>query len=273
MDTAHGRRSGSGIAYHRAGRGPAVVLLHGIPGSAASWDQTLSLLPDTLDVVVPDLLGFGSSERPTTIDELHAVAQAEALAELVDDIELASFTVVGHDFGGPVAVALSRLRPERVAALGLLAANVFPDAPIPFPLNMATLPVLGGWVRRVLFSAPSLAMMLRQGVGGGTAAPAATTYLGDPGQRRSTATIFGGSLTRLEELYRPIEDQLRTLTCPTFVGWGDRDPFFSVTQGRRTAEAAKAQFRLYRRAGHFLPHERPAEVAADIVELTAALTR
>lgn len=267
------QRSRSGIAYHRAGQGPTVLLLHGIPGCAASWAPTVDLLPDSLDVVVPDLMGFGASSRPSALGDLHAASQAEALAEFIDEVGLGSFTVVGHDFGGPVAIALSGLRRAHVDALGLLAANVFPDTPIPFPLSLATLPVVGRWAQQVLFSSPSLRMMLRQGTGSQTSSPDPTIYLGDPGQQRSIATIFGGSLTRLEELYRPVERQLEDLTCPTFVGWGDQDPFFSVTHGHRTARAAGTTLRLYHAAGHFLPHERPGEVAADIMQLLDAVRR
>lgn len=265
------QRSRSGIAYHRVGHGPAVVLLHGIPGCAAAWAPTVDLLPESLDVIVPDLMGFGASHRPSAIRDLHAASQAEALTELIDEIGLGSFTVIGHDFGGPVAIALSGVRRTHVDALGLLAANVFPDTPIPFPLSIATLPVVGGWAQRVLFASPSLRMMLRRGTGTHTSSPDPTIYLGDPGQQRSIATIFGGSLTRLEELYTPIEGQLKDLTCPTFVGWGEQDPFFSVAHGQRTAEAAGTTLRLYARAGHFLPHERPGEVAADIMQLLDAV--
>lgn len=136
-----------------------------------------------------------------------------------------------------------------------------------------TLPVVGRWAQRVLFASPSLRMMLRQGTGSQTSSPDPTIYLGNPGQQRSIATIFGDSLARLEELYTPIASQLEDLTCPTFVGWGEQDPFFSVTHGHRTAKAAGTTLRLYAGAGHFLPHERPGEVAADIVQLLDAVPR
>ncbi len=58
---------------------------------------------------------------------------------------------------------------------------------------------------------------------------------------------------------------------PVLVGWGDRDPFFSVEQAERTAAAAKAPLRLFHGAGHFLPHERPTEVAREIADLATAL--
>lgn len=60
--------SSSGVAYRRAGSGPSVLLLHGIPGSAASWQPVATRLPGTFDVIVPDLLGFGDSSRPRSLE-------------------------------------------------------------------------------------------------------------------------------------------------------------------------------------------------------------
>lgn len=135
-----------------------------------------------------------------------------------------------------------------------------------------TAPVVGALARRVLFSGPSQRMMLRQGTGDGVRPPDPGTYLGDPRQQRAIATLFAGSLTNLGALYRPIQEQLATIECPVYVGWGDQDPFFSVAQGVRTAAAASAALRVYRGAGHFLPHERPAELSADIVNLLGRST-
>lgn len=259
--------STDGISYKRAGSGPTVMLLHGIPGSGAVWEPAASALPATLDVIVPDLLGFGASRRPYRLDDLHVQAQAAALGGLIDDLGLDPMAVVGHDFGGPIAVTLAGLRPEAVSALGLLATNVFTDTPIPFPLSLVNVPLVGPIAGRGLFSRPSLRMMLRQGVGPDGNPPDPETHLGDRAQQRAIATIFAGSLTRLSELYGPVEAGLGRLDVPAFVGWGDRDPFFSIAQGERTAAALGAELRIYERAGHFLPHERPADVAADIVAL------
>lgn len=259
--------SARGLAFRRAGSGPAVVLVHGIPGAGAAWEGVVRELPASLDVVVVDLLGFGASRRPHGLAHLHAQAQAEALAALLDELELRRVTIVGHDFGGPVAILTAGRSDSRVAGLGLLSANAFADTPIPFPLSLVTMPLVGGLAGRMLFSVPSQRLMLRQGVGPGASAPPAELYLGDGEQRQAIATIFEGSLTGLRELYAPIEHTLRGLRLPGMVAWGDRDPFFGLDQGRRTAEALGADLRVYAAAGHFLPHERPSEVAADICAL------
>ena len=164
-------------------------------------------------------------------------------------------------------MALAGARSRLVGALGLLATNTFSDTPIPFPLSVVNVPVVGAIARWGLFSKPSLSVMLRQGVGRGSTPPDSEAHLGDGGQQRSIATIFAGSLTRLAELYEPVEAALGRLDLPAFVGWGDHDPFFAIVQGERTAAALGTQLRIYEGAGHFLPHERPIELAADIVAL------
>jgi len=213
------RPSESGIAYRRRGAGGAsLVLLHGIPGSAASWEATTAQLSDDLDVIVPDLLGFGASARPMSLDELHVAAQAEALDRLLDELGVTSVTVVGHDFGGPVAVALSARRPEVVAALGLAATNVFTDTPIPFPLSTVNWPAVGSLSRRALFAPMALRMMLRQGVGAGCGPIDPAAHLGDRAQQQAISTIFAGSLTHLEALYGPVEAHLHTWRSPCSSG-------------------------------------------------------
>jgi pimeloyl-ACP methyl ester carboxylesterase len=268
--------SPSGLAYRefgtrsRAGRTrQTAVLLHGIPGSSGSWSGVAAALGDEMHLIVADLLGFGASDRPDRLDALHADAQAAALAALFDELRLDGVLVAGHDFGGPVAVALAARRPHAVAGLALFAANVFTDTPIPLPLSLVRLPLVGRPLSRVLFSGPSLALMLHAGSGRPRMRPDHDSHLGDRRQQHAIRTIFAGSLARLEELYRPIEDGLAALDVPVVVGWGDRDPFFGVDQGRRTAEAVGAELTIYADAGHFLPQERPVEVAAELRRLAA----
>ena len=249
------------------------VLLHGIPGSARTWDAVATRLGSER-VLAPDLLGFGAAPTPDGQDGLLAARQAAHIESVLEQTGVARAVVVGHDFGGPVAVHLYRRAPERVAALALFATNAFPDTPVPFPLNTLGLPGVGAIAERVLFSRPSLSLMVRQGVGMPRLRPQMTHYVADERAHRSIATIFATSLRRLDELYRPVAETLATVGVPTLVGWGDRDPFFPVEIGQRTADLVPgARFRVYEGAGHFLPEERPDELAGDLRHLAeSALT-
>ncbi len=261
--------SRSGLSYRRGGNGPALLLLHGLPGSGATWSPVAKRLGHQHLLIVPDLLGFGASAKPDGLDDLHALGQARALASLLDELGIEQLAVVGHDFGGPVALRLVGLRPASITHLGLFATNAFPDTPVPFPLSTVTWPVLGGLSRCLLFSRPSLRLMLRKGAGRPRPALDEAAYLGDADQLRSIGTIFGGSLRALDELYRPVETQLARVDMPVLVGWGDSDPFFPLAQGERTAAALGTTLQIYPGAGHFLPEERPDAVASDIARLVA----
>jgi 2-hydroxymuconate-semialdehyde hydrolase len=251
------------------GDGVPLLLLHGIPGYGGAWDKIVAQLPIGYRTIVPDLLGFGGSARPTKGVDLHAAAQAEGLALLLDKLGIEKTIVVGHDFGGPVALWLTRLRPGLVTHLGLVAVNVMPDTPIPPPLNLLRMPLLGGFIESVLMSPGSLRMMVGRGVGKPKPTIDRAAYVGDKLQARAIRTIFAMSLRNLRELYTPTQAAVSTLDIPVFVAWGDRDPFFKIEEGQRIADAAAgASFTIFKDAGHFLPEERPRELAELIGKLT-----
>ena len=268
-------RAGNGMAYRRGGSGSTIVLLHGIPGQGRAWDGVEAALDGSFDVVAPDLIGFGASDGPSrpTVDIVGPAAQASGVAALLDDLGVRGATVVGHDFGAPVAALLAAARPDLVVALSWLSGNAFPDTPIPFPLSLANAPVMGGLFSRLLFSAPSLRLMLSRGTGPGSPPPDAAVYIGDRRQQRTIAAIFSGALTRLAELYSPVAAALEDITVPVLVGWGDRDPFFPVEQAERTAAVSRARLRIFEGAGHFLPHECPTEIAREIARFATSASR
>ena len=197
-------------------------------------------------------------------------ARPDTCSNFLDREGIKEVIVVAHDFGGPVAAHLLDIAPSRVSALALFATNAFPDTPIPFPLSLVKAPLLGPLAARLLFSRRSLAMMVRRGVGTPATHLDLTRYLGGKDQRAAIASIFETSLRRLGELYVPVEHAFATAGMPALVSWGDRDPFFPVAIGRRTAELLPdARFRLYEGAGHFLPDERPNALSADVLALAA----
>lgn len=255
------------ISIEELGAGPTVILVHGIPGSGATWRLVADRLAAHHRVLAPDLVGFGATGGTPPIAELRADAQAEALASALDRLGVHTATVLGHDFGGPVALRLFDALPDLVGGLGLLATNTFADTAIPFPLSSVTWPGIGPVASRLLFSRPSLRLLTGRMVGTPAIRLDSRSYVGDDAQTRAIRMIFTDSLVNLAERYRPLEAIMSRVTVPAAVIWGDRDPFFPLAHGKRTAAALGVDLRVLAGAGHALPEERPDEVAEAIAEL------
>jgi len=237
--------------------GPAVVALHGIPGDGATFSGLSARLGREARLFAPDLLGFGGSEDAPP--GAHAAEHARSVVALLDALDLDRVHLVGFDFGGPIAVLVAAASPQRVASLTLAAANLFPDTPVPGPLGVARVPWLGELFFRIAFSRLGLVMMWAFATGDRVAYPFARfrRLLGSASGVRSTRTIFLASLRELARLYGEVERAARSLRVPATVLWGERDPFFAVTVGERTAEALGASLCLLPGCGHFVPEERP----------------
>ena len=95
-----------------------VVLLHGQPGSPADWQQVADLLPAQLHSVATDRPGYGSSQLPAG----GFAANARAVLDDLDSRGIRSAVLVGHSYGGGVALSAASLAPGRVAAVVLLAS-------------------------------------------------------------------------------------------------------------------------------------------------------
>jgi pimeloyl-ACP methyl ester carboxylesterase len=110
---------GFSLAYERAGSGPPVVLLHGWPGDRTDYEAVVPLLAPEFEVVVPDLRGFGASDKHAQppAEAYSAVAQARSVVGLIDELGLGRPLIAGYDIGSRIAQAIARDTPERVRAL------------------------------------------------------------------------------------------------------------------------------------------------------------
>src|SRR5256714_9236456 len=115
--TLHGHR----VSYRRAGWGPVVVLIHGIAGSSATWDEVIEPLAERYTVVAPDLLGHGESAKPR--GDYSLGAYASGVRDLLGALGHDRATVVGHSLGGGVAMQMAYQFPERCERLVLVSSG------------------------------------------------------------------------------------------------------------------------------------------------------
>jgi pimeloyl-ACP methyl ester carboxylesterase len=132
----HGQR----FTYLECGAGdrPLVVLLHGLAGSSATWLPVLPLLAEHVHVVAPDLLGHGRSAKPRSGD-YSIGAYASSLRDLLLALGHDRATIVGHSFGGGVAMQFAYQFPEFTERLVLVASGGL-GAEVTLALRAATLP-------------------------------------------------------------------------------------------------------------------------------------
>lgn len=107
--------SGVQISFEVYGEGRPVVLLHGFPDSGRVWrHQVPALTAAGFQVIVPDMRGYGESDKPTDIDAYGGFALATDVIAVLDSLEIERAHIVGHDWGAAVAWVLGSFFPDRV---------------------------------------------------------------------------------------------------------------------------------------------------------------
>jgi haloacetate dehalogenase len=100
--------------------GTPVIMIHGWPENSYMWKATTSYLNAGLRVIAPDLRGLGRSERTLDVNAYKKEELAKDVLAIADALNLTSFYVVGHDWGGIVAQEMALLAPTRVTKLVII---------------------------------------------------------------------------------------------------------------------------------------------------------
>lgn len=117
-------QDGSKLAYSEVGTGPTLVLVHGSPGQGRSWARVAPLLSDHYRMLMPDLPGYGGSDRGPDAPAERTAALGAAVGALISSID-APVRVCGHSYGGNVALHAALAHADRVSSLTLLEPVFF----------------------------------------------------------------------------------------------------------------------------------------------------
>lgn len=253
-------------AFVTGGSGPAVLLLHGIGCDHTTWDATLDLLVADHTVISPDFLGHGHSDNPRA--DYSVGAFADRLRELLGLLDIETVTVVGHSFGGGVALQFALQYPQVTERLVLVDPGGLGTEVHPM-LRAMTLPgaetALGVWTFPPLLAATKLAagVVHHYKLPGSVDLPFALSVLGSIAEptRRSAFLHILRSVIDWRGQQVSVLDQLRMLSrTPILLVWGERD---SVLPARQGAELARnlptVQLHTVPGAGHFPHIDEPAE--------------
>lgn len=265
------------MAYRRAGRGPAILLIHGIAGSSRTWDEVVALLARDHTVIAPDLIGHGDSAKPP--GDYSLGAHASALRDLLRVIGIERVTVVGQSFGGGVAMQFSYQFPENCDRLVLVGSGGL-GREVSWVLRMLTLPGLE-YALPVLFPTfvrdfgnNLIGLFHRAGFRNARAVESWRAYasLTESENRmafvrtlRSVVDPGGQSVNAMDRIYLAAR-------LPALIVWGERDNIIPVGHAHAAHEAmAGSRLEIMEGTGHFCHVEDPrrfVEILSDFMGTT-----
>ncbi|MFJ8925174.1 alpha/beta fold hydrolase [Streptomyces sp. NPDC102364] len=275
FSTVHGYRR----AYRIAGEGPAVLLIHGVGASSAHWEDCFAALARRHTVIAPDLLGHGDSAKPRA--DYSVAAYANGLRDLLGVLGIERVTLVGHSFGGGVAMQFAYQFPERVDRLVLISTGGVGRQVTPV-LRAATLP--GAGLALGLLKVPgaqlSIAAFVRalQLLDTGLGVDAVDLVnlvdaLPDQNSRNAFTRTLRAVVDWRGQVVTMLDRCYLAQGIPTLLVWGDRDSVLPVDHAH-TAHLAMPGSRLeiFPGAGHFPHHADPARFVRLLQEFIATTT-
>lgn len=254
------------VSYVVQGEGTPLLLIHGIPVWGYLWKDCIATLAQHFQVIVPDLVGYGYSDQRDRFDRSIKV-QSRILSQLVQQLNVEKLFVAGHDIGGAVAQRFVVDHADRVLKWVLIDSVLYDSWPADPMIRLgnprqhyntqgdelakkfiARLP--DGFHHRDKASPDMLA---------GWMAP----YMTDEGKLSLIRNAAALNTNHTMELI----DDLKRLEQPLLLLWGAKDQFQPLASAERfKAEFPAAQLRVIPDSDHFLPFEKPDDVAHILIE-------
>jgi pimeloyl-ACP methyl ester carboxylesterase len=275
--------NGLGFRVLESGEGPLIVLLHGFPDNAWTWERQLPALAEAgYHAVAPFLRGYPPTEIPRD-GRYDPGTLAEDLTALIDAFDGGPAHVVGHDWGAVMTYATSAVSPKRVRRSVALAVNhprtfasLFASPRLIhqnfhqwfFQLeglaegaleanDLALIDYLWRYWSPKLDDSEHVNRVKERTLGQPGAVPAALGYY------RALLSLAGADPALFQRITAPIE-------VPTLALFGADDPLAQPADGEAEGFGAAYEQRVIEGCGHFMHRERPSEVTQLILDWLAA---
>jgi len=253
----------SGIKLYArvSGKGTPVVMLHGFGASSYSFSKITPALSKDFKIFAIDLKGFGKSPKPD--DNRYSVYdQAVLVDRFLKEHHLNKVILLGHSYGGGVALALALLDPKRISKLILIDSASY-DQQLPKLIRWLQIPVLGKLGFYLLPASVEVKESYRYAFYDDSKIPKDiiseyTKNLYLPNARKiyleTAKSLIPEDIGKISERYKMIQ-------IPTLIIWGANDIVIRKEKAYRLHhDIANSKLKIIPHCGHIPHEERPAEV-------------
>lgn len=254
---------GQRVHVRDEGRGPALVMIHGLSSNLLVWNDWAERLGKDHRIVRLDLPGHGLT-GPDPARRYRWPEMADLVSRVLGELDVDRATVIGNSMGGAVAWQLAARHPERVERLVLMAPVGYPiQGRPPLIFRLLSNPVIGRTALR--FTYESAFMDRARGVYGDPA-----RFDEAAGRRDYVMLLREGNRDALVDMLRagPVPDPrpvMATITAPTLLIWGSADPIVPPTQASRFLRDIRgSRLETIEGAGHVPMAELPEQSEAAL---------
>jgi pimeloyl-ACP methyl ester carboxylesterase len=248
------------VRFAATGKGPPLVLLHDVLGDRSQWDDVRAPLAQSHRVVVPDLPGFGESEKPEERRfRYEPAAFAEAIVDLVAAAGLGRVHVAGLGLGALVAMSVAARHPSLVNKLVLVSPPLF-GARVQTALPLAGVPIVGPFVIKQIVGKSLFRRHFRERVHGARSADKDARVdqlferFDSPAAREAALHTLGAMQDT-----RSVEASVGRIGAPTLVVWGRESKVGSPEIGRKLSRLLAKGTLEITPGGHATPEDAPEE--------------
>lgn len=262
-------------AYRVSGSGPALLLLHGLGCDSSTWVDVIPTLAEHFTVIAPDLLGHGESDKPDADYSLGAYANG--MRDLLTILGIDKVTVVGHSFGGGVAMQFAYQFPDRTERVVLVSTGGLGREVTPLirfltvpgsglAIGAATMrpwrPVISGGLR-------SLARLPLRATRDLDEVASIYEALADRAQRTAVQRVTSHVLNWRGQYVTMTDRSYLARLMPVLVIWG-RDDMVIPSAHAELAPTHVSDVHVLADSGHFPHKDHPDDFCRIVMEFIAA---
>lgn len=263
------------IAYIDKGKGPVIVLLHGVPTSSWLYRKMIdSIVEAGYRIIAPDMLGFGNSDSPAGYDLYHPNEHAKRLLALMDHLNVPLWTQVFHDAGGLWTWELMKVAPERIDNLIVLNTIIYPSGfqpPIRFKRGFFAKLAMSLYSNGITTD-KMLTALFNDGLMENNMTKVSYEGYKKPllrGQTNAMYNFFSSTCNNLPDY----SETIKQIEKPTLLIWGKYDKFLVIEEMReQVIKDLKIEPKNVHmlEAKHFIQEEKPEAINELILDFLKA---